>query len=224
MKFALMSDIHGNIDALDAVIAEIKKLGIKKAYCLGDVVGYGASPSECIEAVKSNGIKCLMGNHEWAVLNQNTDHFNPIAAVCIWWTVDQMSRQDLEYLSKLSEKLSLNVKTKKVMLVHGSPKVPLWGYVYQEDVRQKLVDEGGVLAIGHTHIPFVSKLNKGIVVNCGSVGQPRDSDTRASFAVFDDKYMSGEIVRVEYDVRSAASKIKRAGLPPFMAERLVLGI
>jgi putative phosphoesterase len=224
LKYAFISDIHGNLEALDAVLGKIVGMGIKQVFCLGDIVGYGASPTDCIEVIRQKGIKCVMGNHEWAVLNRSTNGFNSIAGVSLWWTMDQMRGQDIEFLKSMDERHMLRVKNRRIVLAHGSPANPLWEYVYQENVNKKFISDNGAMAVGHTHIPFVQKIDGIVVINSGSVGQPRDRNADASFAVLDDEYFSAKIFRAEYDVKSAADRIRKAGLPDFLSQRLHLGI
>ncbi len=229
MKIAFISDIHSNLEALKAVLDKINSLGIKQIYCLGDLIGYGANPTECLKIIKKIKIPCLCGNHEWAVVNRDLSWFNPVAAQALKWTSDKLDDKELSYIKTFREKMFIK-KDLKILLVHGSPKTPLREYVYANDVNENFIKnlDCDVLIMGHTHVPFVKKLvisgNSKLVINCGSVGQPRDSDNRASFALLDTAIMKTEIIRVEYDIRAAAEKIIKVGLPEFLAYRLYLGV
>jgi len=237
MLIAFIADIHSNLEALKAVLDKINSLKIKQIYCLGDIVGYGASPRECIETVRKVIRKqrlgsiirkskpcCLMGNHDWAVINEETSWFNPFAAASIWWTIEQLEKKDIDYLKKLKERHVLKIKKRRILLVHGSPSDPIHEYIYEIDVNEKFLEDYDAVVMGHTHVPFVKEIGNRLAINCGAVGQPRDRDNRASFVVLDTKNFKAKIVRVEYDVKSTAEKIIKAGLPEFLAQRLFLGI
>lgn len=224
MKIAFIADIHSNLEALEAVLAKIDSLKIKQIYCLGDLCGYGADPNAVIEIIRKRKIPCIIGNHEWAILNQTTEGLNPIAAVSIWWHVDKMKRENLEFLRKLEDRYVLRIKNQRVLLVHGSPSNPIEEYVYEQDINEKFLKDYGAVVMGHTHIPFVKEVGSKLAINCGAVGQPRDENSKASFAVIDDENFTAEIIRVEYDINTAAEKIIKAGLPEFLAQRLFLGI
>jgi len=232
MKIAFISDIHSNLEALNAVLDKIDSLKIKQIYCLGDIVGYAASPCECIDVIRKHKrgtirkrkIISIMGNHDWAVLNKETSGFNPVAAAAIWWTTDQMKEKDVDYIKKLGEKHVLDMDGLNILLVHGSPSDPIWEYVDYLDVNEKFLKGYDAVVMGHTHVPFVKKFGSRLAINCGAVGQPRDKNSDASFAVLDTKSFDAKIVRTVYDVRSASEKILKAGLPKFLAQRLSLGI
>lgn len=135
-----------------------------------------------------------------------------------------MKKEDFDYLKKLEERYVLRIKNRRILLVHGSPYSPIEEYVYERDVDEKFLRDYEAVVMGHTHIPFIKKVGSKLAINCGAVGQPRDGNIKASFAVIDDESFSAEIVRVEYDVNTAAEKIVKAGLPDFLAKRLFLGI
>ena len=224
MKIAFVSDIHSNLEALNAVLTKIDSLGIRQIYCLGDVVGYATSPCECLEIIKELKIPYIMGNHELAVLSKGTSDLNPMAAAAINWTIKQMKEEDLDYISKLEDRMILRIKNQRVLLVHGSPSNPIKEYVYEQDVNENFLKDYGAIVMGHTHIPFVKSFGERLAINCGAVGQPRDRNNKASFAVIDDESFTAEIIRVEYDPSITAEKIIKTGLPEFLAQRLFLGI
>ncbi len=226
MKLAIISDIHSNLEALETVLKEIERQKVDKIYCCGDVVGYGANPNECLEILKQRSISSVMGNHDWAVINENTNWFNVNAAQAIFWTIDNLKEDNLEFLQKFPEKSAMKVKDYRILMVHGSPRNPIWEYVYPPDVDDNFVKdlEFDIIIMGHTHIPFIKKIGKKLILNPGSVGQPRDSNPQASFAVVDIDKFSAKIVRMDYDIDKASQKIIKAGLPEFLALRLHSGI
>ncbi|MBI2142536.1 metallophosphoesterase family protein [Candidatus Woesearchaeota archaeon] len=223
MNLAFISDIHSNLEALNAVLADIRKRKIRKVYCCGDIVGYGANPNEVIRLFRERKIVSVMGNHDLnAAIMIHPEWFNELAAEAIVWTNSRLTEKNRFYLSTLPPLL----ETELFMIVHGSPREPVYEYVYPESRLKPLLGlvEQPVLVMGHTHLPFVRKIGKKLVINPGSVGQPRDKDVRASYAVFDTKSLHAEIVRVSYDIDAAAKKILKAKLPRSLAERLYRGI
>jgi putative phosphoesterase len=219
-KLNLIADIHANLPALEAVLDELPRA---KTIHLGDVVGYNPYPREVIELLREKRIASVLGNHDHAVVTGDTAWFNPVAARAIEWTREQLGGEELAYLSSLP----LEIKN-EVYAVHGSPRRKLEEYVYPDYPKEVLsaflkLASRGVLAMGHTHIPFSRKLGGTLIVNPGSVGQPRDGDARASFACIDLATLEVEIVRVEYDISRVAKDILRAGLPAILAQRLYEG-
>ncbi len=223
VKLAFISDIHSNLEALNAVLADIRKRKIRKVYCCGDIVGYGANPNEVIRVFREKKIVSVMGNHDLnAAIMIHLEWFNELAAEAIIWTNSRLTEKNKFYLSTLPPLL----ETELFMIVHGSPREPVYEYVYPKSKIKPLLKlvEQRVLVFGHTHMPFVRKIGKKLVINPGSVGQPRDKDNRAAYCVFDTKSLEAAIVRVEYDIAAAAKKIIRAKLPRFLAERLYRGV
>ncbi len=220
MKIAVISDVHGNLPALEAVLDEI---GRARVYHAGDLVGYNPYPAEVIEIFRGKGIRSVMGNHDNAVLTGNVSWFNPVAAEAILWTRSQIDDEDRSFLASLPVRIVEN----DFFMVHGSPINELEEYVFPEDrhliQRYIRLVERDILILGHTHVPFSMKFPEGLVFNPGSVGQPRDGNWRASFAILDSSTGEVEIVRVEYPVEKVVREIKRAGLPQILAERLLIG-
>jgi putative phosphoesterase len=226
MLIAFISDIHSNLEALQAVLKKIDEMKIERIYCLGDIVGYGAQPCECIRIIRERRIQSVLGNHDLASVTGNTSFFNPVAASAVVWTSTRLHLEEMEFLKNLPERLELVLDNLKILLVHGSPKDPIWEYVFPENVDENFAKglNFDVVIMGHTHVPFVKKFRKVLIANCGAVGQPRDHDPRASFLILDIKKVEAEIVRVKYDIESAAQKIIDVGLPRLLAERLYLGM
>jgi putative phosphoesterase len=227
VKIAVISDVHSNLEALEAVLERLEGMDL---YCLGDLVGYGASPNEVLERLRERRVFSVMGNHDYAVLNRDTTMFNPRAAAAVHWTADYLSEQNREYLRTLPMDARLELGVVTAYLTHGSPDDSLWEYVdptthsllFGHYLRKLKV---GLLGLGHTHIPYVWPEEEGMVFNPGSVGQPRDGDPRASYAVvtIGEGKPEVETHRVEYDCDTAAKKIREGGLPDALARRLFTG-
>jgi len=226
MLVAFISDIHSNLEALEVVIKDIDKLKIKKIFCIGDVIGYGANPNDCLKIIKKRKIPCCLGNHEFAVIREETYGLNIFAAEAIMWTVDQITKDNLEFIKNFPEKVETKLKGIKILMVHGSPFDPINEYVYPEYPLERIVDEFDydVIIISHTHIPFIRKIRECLIINSGAVGQPRDHNPDACYVIFDTEDKKAEIIRVKYDIRTVAEKIIKSGLPQFLAQRLFLGI
>jgi len=226
MKIALISDIHSNLDALQVALQEISGRGINEVYCLGDIVGYGADPNPCVELIRKVAVRCISGNHDSAVVGLTaTQYFNSYAQAAIRWTAAHLSDNNRKFLLDLPYSFSAH----GIFCVHSTPTNPeRWNYIFskEEAARYFPAFEEPVCFIGHSHIPaeFQSPDGKQRIINIGSIGQPRDRDPRLSFVIFDSKDGEVERVRLEYDIGSAAAKIRDAGLPGFLAERLTWGI
>ncbi len=243
--YAVISDIHGNLEALEAVLGNVPD-GTEEIYCLGDVIGYGANPNECCELVRSYEMPVISGNHDLAVTDLSTDlsWFNPVAAAAIEWTREQLAQDNAEFLRTRPRTL-LSAGT---LFVHGSVRNPdeyiLNGAVARENLAVLTADypEVRVCFFGHTHVKTVVPSPDGpspgssddtldlssdgpYLVNPGSVGQPRDGDTFASYVLVEDAQGGMRIAYrfVEYDVEKAQDKIRAAGLPGMLADRLALG-
>ena len=238
MRFAIFSDIHSNLEALETAVSHAQNQKVDEFIVLGDTVGYGANPNECFDWVIQHAAVNLLGNHEKAVIDPKTrDWFNPMAREAIVWTSKVMKKN----LKALIAPLPYLRVDKRVSYAHGSLHEPeafhyLVSFEDTEDSFKKL--ESPVCFVGHTHIPScfcekkrsaeylepgVVELKKGerYILNPGSVGQPRDHDPRLSFGLFDDERHSFEIIRLEYENQKAAEKIRKAGLPHYLADRLL---
>lgn len=225
--FSVLSDVHANLEALDAVLKEVEG---DTLLCLGDFVDYGAQPNEVIEALASRGTKSILGNHDAAALTGDVSLFNPRAAMGSKWTRSRLTPGSAEFLRGLPQEMRLRVEGAEFYFAHGSPDDRLWEYV-DPRAHEGLFGyylakvEADAMGLGHTHVPYVWRGDKGVVFNPGSVGQPRDGDRRASFAVVrvDGGSVEVDVRRVEYDSGKAASKIREAGLPESFADRLQSG-
>jgi len=226
-RIAFISDVHSNLEALNAVLS---KVGKTEVYCLGDIVGYGADPNGVVERLRAIGAVAVQGNHDAAVLSGDTSWFNARAAMAAKWTTANLSEANKKYLRQLPLQIRTEFDGTPAFLTHGSPDDNLREYVELESHSQLFdhyLQKLGVRAIGlgHTHRPFGWKDQTGTVFNPGSVGQPRDSDPRASYAIvaFERGETEVQLRRVEYDVDRAAEKILAAGLPEQLAARLFEG-
>lgn len=228
MRYAIISDVHSNLEALVAVLRSIDKRRIDDVICLGDIVGYGANPDEVIELIKQRAKYALLGNHDAAVFNDLTySMMNSFAKVALTYNKRLISEENLFWLRNLP----VDLKLKDICAVHASPSNPKeWKYVITEEEAIYEMDffDESVCLIGHTHVPviFEKKFPDGRerrLINVGSVGQPRDGDYRSSYGIIDTSTLTYENVRVEYDYRMAAEKILAAGLPFYLADRLFKG-
>ncbi len=226
MKIAVISDVHANLEALQAVLGEADA---EEVYCLGDLVDYGAQPNEVIQAVRAAGVRCILGNHDWAALTGDTSMFNARAAMSSVWSRRALTEESAGYLRSLAQEMRPDLRV-DAYFAHGSPDDRLWEYVdprTHSDLFSHYLDrlKVSLIGLGHTHVPYVWKEDGRTVFNPGSVGQPRDGDRRASFAELSFRGSTAvvEVRRVEYDFEAAASKIRGAGLPASFADRLATG-
>ena len=222
----ILSDIHANWDALSAVIADGERRGVREWICLGDIVGYGAEPERCVNEIRERCRTIVKGNHDEAAgLDTNPDDFNPVARQAILWTRYTLTDTSRNWLRTLPFVVQDGIR----QYVHAAPRHPeSWNYIFTEsEARRQLTVLDTVTKfcfIGHTHESFRYVSPTGAeLINVGSVGQPRDGDSRASYAIHDAADGKSEIIRVSYDIESARTKIIEAKLPPFLAERLLHG-
>lgn len=233
MHIAVISDIHSNLEALERVLERIRQERPDAVACLGDIVGYGPFPNECVDLVSQYCSIVVRGNHDaGAVGTISAEDFNREGKAAIEWTRLQLTAANLKFLKDLP----VTSVSEDVTYVHASPREPeRWDYVANWQDVAEVFDHVSTTfcCIGHTHIPAVvaadgavNNFRKGQkhLVNVGSVGQPRDGNPRASFALLDTEAPSASIIRVEYDVAATADAIKKAGLPEFLARRLKHGI
>lgn len=240
MKYAIISDIHANIDALEPVLSRIEGAGVDRMVCLGDVVGYNANPNECADILRGRNIPTILGNHDAVACGlEEPWGFNPVALAAAMWTREQLSPANLEWLKSLPDALNFG----SFVVVHGAPKNHNTYLFSWEDILPHLyfLEEQNcdICMMGHTHTPGIFSADgvytvdddsrfclgdeKSFFVNPGSVGQPRDGDPRAAFGLLDTDTRMYEQVRVSYQVMKAANRVIEAGLPQFLAERLALG-
>ncbi len=224
MKIAVISDVHSNLQALEAVLRDIRAADVDYILCAGDIVGYGANPNECCNLVHREARQAVFGNHELAALTGDTIWMNKMAAEAAIWTGGVLNQESKDYLNQLEISARSENSGRTMVMYHGSVDSAI-EYVYEEDASLDLFQraDADILILGHTHIPYVVRLERGLVVNPGSVGQPRDRDPRASYALVDPVQLTCELRRVRYNVEEAVESISAAGLPRFLAERLLMG-
>ncbi|MFP4502451.1 MAG: metallophosphoesterase family protein [Candidatus Hydrogenedentota bacterium] len=240
MRYAIISDIHANLEALEAVLARIAEMGVDQIVCLGDVVGYNASPNACVDIIRDREIPTIMGNHDAvACLLEEPWGFNPVAMQAAMWTREQLSDDNLAWI----QQLPMHVFTDDFVGVHGAPGDRDMYLFSWEDILPHVafLDEVDrrICMFGHTHMPgifssdgayspeddnrFQLDEDKPFFINPGSVGQPRDGNSRAAFGLYDSDEHVFEQVRLTYPVAEAAQRVTDAGLPEFLADRLGLG-
>ncbi len=239
MRYGIIADIHANLEALEAVLATLEERGVDAYLSMGDIVGYGADPTACIDRIRELGTKVVAGNHDWAAANRlSLDYFNPYAREAIYWTQERLTPDHLKYL----QELDLTLEEGEITLVHGTLYDPEnFDYLltaYDAHLSLQL-QTTKLCLVGHSHVPITFLLDGSVsysfdseidiagiekaIVNPGSVGQPRDENPKASCALYDTESRIISMERVEYDIEKATSKILRAGLPEVLAERLWLG-
>jgi len=243
MRLALISDIHANIEALEAVLADIKTHNIDEILCLGDVVGYGANPNECIELVKESCSLVLLGNHDAAAVGMlSTQHFNIHAKIAIEWTTDNLKKWGFDYLKTLPLKEAKYSTT----FVHATPYEPnMWYYItsLEEAAFNFQFFDTSLCFVGHTHIPIIIVLeqekevyvhpgnaldytnlaNVRFLINVGSVGQPRDRNPKSCYGIIDTDAKAFTYHRVSYDIQKAQAKMRKIKMPEFLITRLEEG-
>jgi predicted phosphodiesterase len=237
-RVAIFSDIHANLPALEAVMADMDERGLPDRYCLGDLVGYATFPNEVIQAVRERDIPCIMGNYDLGVGNSSDDcgcaykdaHSEALGKLSIAWSNTRTTEENKAYLRGLPAQIPLQLGDLRLMLVHGSPR-RVNEYLYEDrpDASlERLLDmvESDVLLCGHTHIPYHRILPTGRhVINEGSVGKPKDGDPRACYVIMEanGKDLSVEFVRVPYDIELAAQAIEAGDMPHEYAAMLRAG-
>ena len=239
MRTLIVSDIHSNLAALEAVLADAQaRDGFQRVWCLGDIVGYGPEPVACVERLRELDAVAVMGNHDaGAVGAVGLETFNPLAAMACRWTAGALTANARDLLRALPKTATEGV----FALVHGSPQDPMWEYLVSYPQAQEAwrsVDSQGLL-VGHSHLPFVCVEGEGmrrvvgedrhpmkearVVINPGSVGQPRDGDPRAAYAVYDDASGEVKLRRTSYNIGVTQRRMKELGLPEPLIARLAVG-
>jgi len=239
MRFAIFGDIHANLHALEAVLADAKEQGCTHHVCMGDIVGYNAFPKQCLDIVREMECPVVKGNHdEQASMLGDQDGFNPLAEEAMNWTRDQLTNTDKEWLRTLR----LQRQVRDFTIVHATLDTPhKWGYIFNQlDAAASFNYQTTALCfVGHTHTPkayvrdgsvrtlpldvLPLQLGKRYLINVGSVGQPRDGDPRASYVIYDTTKNEITLRRLDYNLEGAQKAILQAGLPTKLAERLAVG-
>ena len=242
MRAVIVSDVHSNLEAFQSVIQDAEKKGaIDQLWCLGDLVGYGPDPVACIDLLRQFDAQIVAGNHDLASAGKlSLEAFNVYAAAASRWNTEQLSEEHVAYLKELP----LRLETEDHTVVHGSPRDPVWEYVVTAASAKAsfLHFDTSRCLVGHSHIPFVCRPQEDgaqffefpldtpvvlgtdrLIINPGSVGQPRDGDPRASYAIYDSDEGAATHFRAEYDISATQEKMGDRGLPAFLAERLANG-
>jgi predicted phosphodiesterase len=240
LRYAIISDVHSNIDALEPVLAMIDCFNVDQIVCLGDVVGYNATPNECVEILRKRDIPTILGNHDAVACGlEEPWGFNPVALAAAMWTREQLTPDNMEWLKNLPDAMNFG----HFVTVHGAPKNHNTYLFSWEDILPHLYfleeQNCSICLMGHTHTPGIFsadgvytvdddarfRLGEGklFFMNPGSVGQPRDANPHAAFGILDTTAKNYEQIRVAYSVEKAARRVLEAGLPQFLAERLALG-
>jgi predicted phosphodiesterase len=241
MRYAIVSDLHSNLEAVSAVFFHIDSQKVDEVICLGDIVGYGGSPKEVLDLVRARCKVVIAGNHDHAVAGKtDREYFNPSAKTAVEWTAKQLSQEDLQYLCELP----FLIKKENFICVHANLSEPeKWYYILDEfdaSATFAKMDAAKACFIGHSHVPAIFEDSEYVncfgfyeqfqlnpanryIVNVGSVGQPRDGIVDAAYAVYDSTSMYVQLFRVPYNISSAQAHILSAGLPKFLAERIEHG-
>jgi len=241
MLYGICSDIHSNATAFKAVLESMHDNGVERKVCLGDIVGYGVDTDECVDLVRENMDFCLIGNHDSvAVKNESSDGFNPYAKQAIEWTQKHLSKESISYIRSLPYIHEEN----DICFVHASPLSPAdWVYVTDLEDALNAFDHFSerYCFVGHTHSPviiasrplaipkildeyeYVIANTERLLVNVGSVGQPRDRDPRACWCLLDTETKCVRLIRVNYDIRETQNRMKKQGMPSFLIDRLSVG-
>ena len=243
MGYAIIADIHANLAAFTAVLEDIEhRGGVEEVWCLGDIVGYGPDPHQCIELLRQCEHVCVAGNHDWGAIGKiDLSDFNPDAATACRWTAQQLSPEDIKYL----ENLPLVIEKDSFTLAHGSPREPIWEYLISTSIASENFTffQSQYCLVGHSHVPLVfrdengscsfSKLTANIglmlgqsrlIINPGGVGQPRDGDPQASYAIYDPETSLVRLYRIPYDIAATQDKMMQNGLPIRLVVRLQYGM
>ena len=244
MRYAIIADIHANLAAFMAVLVDIERKGeADEVWCLGDIVGYGPDPHQCIELLRQTNHACIAGNHDLAAIGEvDTFEFNPDAAAACQWTARQLTTQDITYLRNLP----LVIEKGDFTLVHGSPRQPLWEYILSISAAKEnfAYFKSKFCLVSHSHVPGIFKYGKTgtcsfnqfstskdlvlgeerLIINPGAVGQPRDGDPRASYAIYDSETGKVSLYRIPYDIAATQAKMMEQGLPLRLVARLSHGV
>jgi predicted phosphodiesterase len=239
MKYAILADIHGNLEAFEVVLRDVEKQKCTHVACLGDIVGYNANPKECLDTIRAMNIPCVKGNHdEFCSSDVPMEGFSPHAAEAGNWTRGKLPEEDRQWLRELKFLRLVSNFT----IVHATLDAPQrWGYVFDKlaAAASFTYQNTPVCFFGHTHVPvafirdsvvrggtyskFRVEPGRKYFVNVGAVGQPRDGNPKAAYVIYDMDEGSIELRRLDYDIPGAQKKILDAGLPPRLAERLAMG-
>ena len=217
MKIALLSDIHGNLPALDAVLEDLP--AVDAIVCAGDIVGYNPWPSECVDRIRADADVVVEGNHDAAIKSPSTFDANELAQAGVEYAAEMLSAEQKQWLETLPE--SETIADGSFLVVHSHPTIR-GKYVFPQEFPNlpRYLDDSRGIILGHTHIQHATEIDDKIIVNPGSVGQPRDADNRAAYAVLDTVNHTVDCRRVAYPVDRVIKEVERVGLPSKIGTRL----
>ncbi|MEK6691724.1 MAG: metallophosphoesterase family protein [Nitrospirota bacterium] len=242
MRYAIVSDIHSNLEAFNIVLFELEGESPDQVLCLGDIVGYGPDPNECITKIRETANIVIVGNHDHAAIGlTDISYFNPYARDAIEWTMGELSEKEKGYLKQLP--FNTEITKDDLFLVHSTPKRPQnWNYIFtvEDAIENFRYFTQRICFIGHSHVPVIIKMDNsgGIeiiseeaiideehryIINVGSVGQPRDGNADAAYAIFDKERSTVKIKRVSYNYKKTQEKMKKAGISDYLIDRIALG-
>ncbi|MDD1745359.1 MAG: metallophosphatase family protein [Candidatus Methanoperedens sp.] len=225
MLIGLISDVHSNAVALENVLSILDEMGVEKILHAGDIIGYNPYPNETVELFKKNKIISILGNHERALISGDISDFNPYAAAALLWTRRVMSPENLSYIKSLKSREHMIIDKTRIVVIHGSPR-DVDEYVFPVNVSAHFLaaTKADVLVLGHTHVQFKKEYSLGTVLNPGSVGQPRDENPEAAFAVYDTATGETQLKRTGYNIEKVIEDMHSAHLPDKLGLRLRLGL
>jgi putative phosphoesterase len=225
-KIAILSDIHGNLPALESVVHDIDQKGITEIYCLGDLVGYYCFFNEVVAIIKDRNVKCLLGNHDFALINTNgVIERSRTCTNILKWQLERATPTTIDYLKTLEASFQFEFCNKKIQLVHAGLQDPVDEYVF--DVTDEYLKNNNftadILISGHTHLLAFKKFHSGKTwINPGAVGQPRDFNNKASYVILDEN-LNVEFIRVSYDFNKTITEMKNQGFDDYISEGLATG-
>jgi putative phosphoesterase len=228
MKLAFISDIHSNIHAFSEVLKKIEEFKIDEIFCCGDIVGYNAFPKECLDLVRDLKIKSVVGNHDLAVVDKKFSWFKETCAMGIKHSIENLEHCDIKFLNNLDFELSFVRDGISFYMCHGSPRDKLFEYIhpwFTDDILSDIVKNvnADYIITGHTHIQMEAAVGSQVILNPGSVGQPRDGIAKSCFMIFDTVDLKTNWYRVDYNIKSATEAVLKANLPAIFIEKLIQG-
>lgn len=228
MEVGVISDVHGNLPALKSVLDNLDERGVETILYAGDFVGYYPRPNAVIRKMRKRNVRAVRGNHDEAVITGIPQDYRDTAITTLNWTQKNLTRSSRKYLEQLPIERVEKFGPITAEVVHGSPLNPLTEYIYPDDIdyrfaKENLLRESDFLILGHSHHQFVSQVGQTTVINPGSVGQPRDGEDTAGYAVIDTEYQAATVYRTEYDISKTQEGVRKNNLPKRLAKRLERG-